>query len=84
MLAITDIINPATKAALSTKAAETGNKIPDGAGFIITPEFNRLTKKKKKQKKEKEEKIKQKMKSLLSKSQVVTAIDTALQKKRNN
>ena len=56
MLAITDIINPATKAALSTKAAEIENKIPDGAGFIITPEFNRLTKKKKRKNKTKNEK----------------------------
>ena len=33
-----------TKTLLITKATEIENKIPDTTGSVITPEFNRLTK----------------------------------------
>ena len=40
-----NITNLTNQAVLNTKATEIQNKIPDITGFIITPEFNRLTKK---------------------------------------
>ena len=36
--------NLATKAALSAKAKETENKIPDTTSFVTSPDFSRLTK----------------------------------------
>ena len=39
---IPDIANPATKAALNPKDTESENEIPDTAGFIATPKFNRF------------------------------------------
>ena len=71
-----DITNLATKVALNTKSTEIVDKILNTTGFIVTPEFNRLSKI------SFDARIKEAVKILASKSQTNDALDIASRQER--